>query len=59
MGNCLKRSTADDISLLRESESGSNGGRMDLSDQQPAPIYSVNGLLNTFMKVNYTFETLF
>uniref|UniRef100_A0A6B2EJ20 Putative ring finger protein 11 n=1 Tax=Phlebotomus kandelakii TaxID=1109342 RepID=A0A6B2EJ20_9DIPT len=35
MGNCLKRSTQDDISLLR----GSNDGR-DLTDQLPVPLYS-------------------
>lgn len=39
MGNCLKRSTADDISLLRGSESG--GGRESTDQLEPAPLYSV------------------
>lgn len=38
MGNCLKRSTADDISLLRGSESG---GRESSDQLEPAPLYSV------------------
>uniref|UniRef100_A0A1L8DT84 Putative ring finger protein 11 sid n=1 Tax=Nyssomyia neivai TaxID=330878 RepID=A0A1L8DT84_9DIPT len=37
MGNCLKRSTQDDISLLR----GSSEGNRELTDQLgPVPLYS-------------------
>lgn len=37
MGNCLKRSTADDISLLR----GSDAGRESSEQLGPSPLYSV------------------
>lgn len=45
MGNCLKRSTADDISLLRGSESG---GRESTDQLEPAPLYSVRETFPAF-----------
>lgn len=41
MGNCLKRSTADDISLLR---GGNEAGGESTEQLGPAPLYSVSGI---------------
>lgn len=41
MGNCLKRSTNDDISLLR---GGNEPGRESTEQLGPAPLYSVSFL---------------
>lgn len=38
MGNCLKRSSADDISLLR---GGNETGRESSEQLGPVPLYSV------------------
>lgn len=51
MGNCLKRSTTDDISLLR----GSDSVRESSSDQLGPPAYQVstNQLFTNIVNNNY------
>lgn len=41
MGNCLKRSTNDDISLLH---GGNEPGRESSEQLGPSPLYSVNSI---------------
>lgn len=49
MGNCLKRSTTDDISLLR---GGNEPGRESTEQLGPSPIYSVSVHLSLFIIID-------
>lgn len=54
MGNCLKRSTTDDISLLR----GNDSVRESSSDQLTPPNYQVSENDNLHFILTFTFMNI-